>query len=301
MALVFLFATIFGVVSLGAFFGGRWPLLDLVASFRPHLAVGLFIAAVILTKGRWHRSAIFAAALCLVNLVVIVPLFIGPLSRPSTHDLRVMSFNVLSTNTNYEEVIEFIRSESPDLVVLHEVSRPWEEQLAASDLDYEITRGRTEGLIFGSLVMAPPGSTVKSFGFALSSPRAIEVLLPSGVAVLGIHPVAPFPNSETERRQFQFEFASLWALGQDGPTVITGDFNAGPWSHQFRRLRAQASLLNSQTGFGLELSYPAAANPVFQVAIDHLLHSSHLQVVDRRLGPALGSDHYPLTVDLSVP
>jgi endonuclease/exonuclease/phosphatase (EEP) superfamily protein YafD len=36
------------------------------------------------------------------------------------------------------------------------------------------------------------------------------------------------------------------------------------------------------------------------VPIDHLLHGQALEVVDRRLGPALGSDHFLLVVDLQL-
>ena len=298
MALVALFAALVSLTSIGAFFGGQWPLLDLVASFRPHLTVATILAALILLGARWHRSAGAAGVIGLVSLAVVAPLFIGPGAPPSGEALRVMSFNLLSDNDRYEEVIDYIALESPDVVILHEVSRPWEEALAAAGLGYEITRGRSEGLIFGSLVMAPAGSTVQSFGFAKSNPRAIEVILPSRVAVLGIHPLAPFPEAETERRIFQFEFAALWALAQNGPRVIAGDFNAGPWSHPFRRLLSTTGLSNSQNGFGLELTYPADSNPLFQVSIDHLLHSHDLAVAERRLGPAMGSDHLPLIVDL---
>jgi endonuclease/exonuclease/phosphatase (EEP) superfamily protein YafD len=37
-----------------------------------------------------------------------------------------------------------------------------------------------------------------------------------------------------------------------------------------------------------------------RVPIDHLVHSPVLEVTDRRLGPDLGSDHFPLLVDLQV-
>jgi endonuclease/exonuclease/phosphatase (EEP) superfamily protein YafD len=304
--LVAVIAALLAVASVAAFLGEAWPAFDLVANFRPHLTVGVLVGALALALGRWYRSAALIGIVAAVNLAVVAPLFVAsgdaaePIVDDSVVDVRIMSFNVLSHNENYQGVIDFIASEAPDVVVLHEVSRPWEEALTAAGLGYEITRGRTDDLIFGSLVMAPPSSTVQSFGFALSNPRAIEVILPEGVAVLGIHPVAPFPQAETERRRFQFEFASLWALAQEGPRVITGDFNAGPWSYHFRRLQASTGFHNSQRGYGLELSYPAEAHPLFQVSIDHLLHSPELVVLDRRLGPPMGSDHLPLVVDLAI-
>jgi endonuclease/exonuclease/phosphatase (EEP) superfamily protein YafD len=293
-------AAAIALASVAAFFGRYWWMLDLAANFRAHMAAVLVTAALVLALGRWYRTALVVSLAAALNAAAVLPLFIGPTSRPESTDLRVMSFNLLSDNTNYDEVIGFIAAEDPDVVVLHEASRPWEEALEAANLDYEITRGRTDDLIFGSLVLAKPGSEVQSFGFQVSDPRAIEVVLHSGVAVLGIHPLAPFPDDQTERRRFQFEFASLWAASRDGPRVIVGDFNASPWSDPFRRLRIDSGLRNSQAGFGLELSYPAQASPLLQVSIDHLLHSSDLAVADRRLGPPLGSDHFPLVVDLSL-
>ena len=293
-------AAAIAVASVAAFFGRYWWLLDLVANFRAHMAAALVAAALTLALGRWNRVALVVGLVGALNAAAVLPLFIGPAARPETTDVRVMSFNLLSDNTNYDEVIGFIADVDPDVVVLHEASRPWEQALAAASLDYEITRGRTDDLIFGSLVLARPGSEVQSFGFQISDPRAIEVVLPSGVAVLGIHPLAPFPEDQTERRRFQFEFASLWASSREGPRVIVGDFNASPWSDPFRRLRIDTGLRNSQSGYGLELSYPAQASPLLQVSIDHLLHSSELAVADRRLGPPLGSDHLPLIVDLGL-
>jgi len=293
-------AVVIAAASVTAFFGRYWWVLDLVSNFRAHMTVILVATGLMLALGRWHRTALVVGLVAALNAAAVLPLFIGPAARPQTADVRVMSFNLLSDNTNYDAVIDFIADQSPDVVVLHEASRPWEEALAAADLGYEITRGRTEDLIFGSLVLARPGSQVQSFGFQVSDPRAIEVVLPSGVAVLGIHPLAPFPDDQTERRRFQFEFAGLWAASREGPKVIVGDFNASPWSDPFRRLRTDTGLRNSQAGYGLELSYPADANPLLQVSIDHLLHSPDLVVADRRLGPPLGSDHLPLVVDLSL-
>ena len=67
-----------------------------------------------------------------------------------------------------------------------------------------------------------------------------------------------------------------------------------------RRLLAAGELKNSQRGYGLELTFPSDSSPLVQVSIDHVLHSDGFRVVDRRLGPALGSDHLPVVVDLAL-
>ena len=100
-------------------------------------------------------------------------------------------------------------------------------------------------------------------------------------------------------RDAQIRFAAEWAEGRDGAVIVVGDLNATPWSWPFGLL-TEAGLRNSQVGFGLQASFPARSMFVFRVPIDHLLHSDDLMVRDRYLGPALGSDHFPLIVDLEL-
>jgi endonuclease/exonuclease/phosphatase (EEP) superfamily protein YafD len=292
-----------GLATLAGFFGGTWWVLDLFAGFRHQLAVGLILIAVVAAIARWRKTAVAIGLLAVVNLALVAPLFFGP-SRPENSQLRVLSFNVLASNRRFDEVVDFIRASDANVVVLHEVTSRWEEEIeeAAATFDdwpYEIAEARARGDLFGSMVLVEPGAAIESFGFALTDPRAIEILLPDGVALLAIHPLSPSSEFRAEQNDRQLLFATDWAAGRDGPTIVVGDFNATPWSYPFRRLMASTDLSNSAVGFGLDLSYPADGNLLFRVPIDHLLFSDGLAVVDRRLGPAMGSDHFPLTVDLA--
>ena len=292
-----------GLATLAGFFGGTWWVLDLFAGFRHQLAVGLILIAVVAAIARWKKTAVAIGLLAVVNVALVAPLFFGP-SRPETSQLRILSFNVLASNRRFDEVVDFIRASDANVVVLHEVTSRWEEEIeeAAATFDdwpYEITEARARGDLFGSMVLVEPGAAIESFGFALTDPRAIEILLPDGVALLAIHPLSPSSEFRAEQNDRQLLFATDWAAGRDGPTIVVGDFNSTPWSYPFRRLMASTDLSNSAIGFGLDLSYPADGNPLLRVPIDHLLFSDGLAVVDRRLGPAMGSDHFPLTVDLA--
>lgn len=304
MLIVSFYGYCLGLITVAAFFGGTWWVLDLLAGFRHQIAAGLIVCALIALAAKWRRTATAIGALALVNVALIAPLFIGP-SRPESGELRVLSFNLLASNRRFEDVIAFIRATDADVVVLHEVTRRWEEAIGEAsrsfdDWKYEITETRAPGDLFGSLVLADPDAAVTSFGFGLTDPRAIEIILPDGVAMLAIHPLSPSSEFRAAQNDHQLQFATDWAVGRDGPTIVVGDFNATPWSYPFRRLVAQTKLANSERGFGLELSYPADSNPLIRISIDHLLFSSDLAVVDRQLGPALGSDHFPLIVDLAM-
>ncbi len=286
------------LVSVAAFFG-RWSwVLDVLANFRVQYALTLVPMALFLAAGRWGRSAAVVLAGALVNLAVIVPLYLGGgKTLPPEAPIRVLSYNLLSSNERFGEVAGYIAELDPDIVFLHEASRPWEVAMEAAGLGYTVTRSRSRDLIFGTLVLSREGDPVTSFGFTVGGARAVEVIH-DGVAFLGIHPVAPTTAERAALRNGQIAFAGDWAHSQQGPHVVVGDFNATPWSYPMRRLLARTELVNSQRGFGVQASFPASGNFFIRVPIDHLLHSPDLAVADRILGPPMGSDHFPLVVDL---
>ena len=299
-------AVLIGAISLGGFLGKWiWP-LDLATSFRPQYAVGLLAAGAALLLGRWRRIGWAVLAVGLVNGALVAPLYWGkPDVPPESPRLRVVSFNVQGQNEQYQDVIEFLEEVDADVVFLHEANRLWEEELsdakAVGLLGYRQYRSRPRHLSFATLTLTRNRpSEVTSHGWAANEARAVEVVTSLGgtdVAILGIHPLAPTTPRRTELRDAQFRFAAAWARESRGPTAVTGDFNATPWSHVFGPL-VDAGLRNSQHGFGLSATFPVSGSFLNRIPIDHLLHSSDLMAADRWLGPAVGSDHFPLVVDL---
>lgn len=308
MILLAIPALMVGAVSLLGFLGRWiWP-FDLATSFRPLYAVGLLVAGTALVLGKWRRLGWAIVMVGLLNAAYVAPLFWGRQEAPpGSAVMRVVSFNVQGQNEEYEQVMEFLRKADADVVFLHEANRLWEEALAEEisrgRFEYQQYRSRPDHLIFSTLTLAKaPPIEVTSHGWAEREARAMEVVVGLGeteVTLLGIHPLAPTNPRRTALRDAQFRFVAGWTRGLTGPTVVTGDFNATPWSHVFGPL-ADAGLRNSQRGFGLSPSFPVNGNIVTRVPIDHLLHSPHLAVADRWLGPGLGSDHFPLVVDLAL-
>jgi endonuclease/exonuclease/phosphatase (EEP) superfamily protein YafD len=289
-------------------FAGRWVWwLDVLANFRAQYVAVLAVLGAIVVLSRWRKTGAGILAVALLNLVFVAPLYVGSPgdSDPTAPAMTVMSFNLLSSNESYGEVIEFIESEDPDLVFLYEASRPWEVAMESSGLDYEVIRGRSEELIFGTLVMARDPVEVVSYGFAEAQPRSMALVYqpegwPEAMEILSTHPLAPTTEVRASLRDAQLEFAATWAHDRQGAFVVVGDLNATPWSYPFQGLVADGRLRNSQIGFGIQPSFSADSNVLLRVPIDHLLHSDALRVRDRRLGPSLGSDHFPLLVDLEL-
>lgn len=298
-------AVLIAVVSLASH-AGRWVWwLDVLANFRAQYVVSLAVLGVVIAASRWRRTGLALLVVALVNVVFVAPLFVGSPGEPvaGAPSVRVLNLNLLSNNERYNDVIEYIEALDPDLVVLHEASRPWEVAFDAAGLEYEIIRGRSDQLIFGTLVMVRGDVEAVSYGFAEGQPRAIALEYqpdgwPALLRVLTTHPLAPTTAERAGLRDSQLEFAANWAADQEGAFFVVGDMNASPWSWPLQRLEDSGGLRNSQIGFGLQPTFPASSIGVLRVPIDHLLHSQDLRVRDRRLGPALGSDHFSLIVDL---
>ena len=305
MILVVIPAVALGLLSLASF-AGRWVWwLDVLANFRAQYVVALVLFGMVLLAPRRRKIGYGVLAAALVNLVVVAPLYLGSPgpAGPGLPSIRVLNFNLLSTNESYAAVVEYIDVANADLVFLYEASRPWEAAIKSAGLDYEIIRPRSENLIFGTLVLARDEVEAVSFGFAETHPRAVALTYhpddwPIPVEVLSTHPLAPTSRERADLRDAQLDFAGDWAGSAEGAYFVVGDFNATPWSAPFRRMLATGGLRNSQIGFGLQPSFPATSSPLLRVPIDHLLHSDELVVTDRRLGPNLGSDHFVLIVDL---
>jgi endonuclease/exonuclease/phosphatase (EEP) superfamily protein YafD len=308
LILVAIPALLIGAVSLSAFFGKWiWP-LDLATSFRPWYAAGLLVAGATLVVGKWRRLGWIIVAVGLLNAAYVAPLFWGKRDiPPQSPTMRVVSFNVQGQNKEYEAVLEYLQQLDADVVFLHEANRLWEEAIsrAASSGRFQYLQhlSRPDRLIFSTLTLTKsPPQEVTSHGWAEREARAMEVVVEFGettVTLLGIHPLAPTNPRRTALRDAQFDFVARWIRGSSGPTVVTGDFNATPWSHVFVPL-TDGGMRNSQRGFGLSPSFPVNGNLFTRIPIDHLLHSSDLAVADRWLGPNLGSDHFPLVVDLAL-
>ncbi len=301
-------AVALAVVTVAAFFGRFFWLLDVSANFRPQYLVGLLVLGVVLMMGKWRGTAAVALAAAALNLIVVLPLFVGSPGEapPAAPTLRVMTFNLFSPNEQYGEVIDLIREQSPDIVLLHEASRPWELAMDPLGESYRIIRPRSDDLTFGTLVLVK-GQLLEweSYGFATADPRAVELTFvpeewDSMVEVLSIHPLAPTDAERARLRDSQLLFAADWARDREGAFLVAGDLNATPWSWVFRNLEGSTDLSNTGIGFGIQATYPATRNPLTRIPIDHVLASSALVVRARTLGPAVGSDHLPLIVDLAL-
>ena len=228
----------------------------------------------------------------------------------SSARLRVLAANVLITNTDQESLIRLVRRERPDVLGLIEVSDAWLAGLEPirSEFPYRYDYPFDDH----GLGLDDDGS-----GLALwlrERPIAVDRVLevaPGGMPA--VHAVVDFAGKPRDLWLIHFrspfdrpdelppgeEFMALAASirKDDDSTLVIGDFNSTDGSPHFGRFLDASKLRDSRLGFGRQGSWPAWSP--YRIGIDHAFLTPDLAVLDRRLGPGIGSDHLPLILDVA--
>jgi endonuclease/exonuclease/phosphatase (EEP) superfamily protein YafD len=119
------------------------------------------------------------------------------------------------------------------------------------------------------------------------------------LTIIDTHPPPPKSYTLTNYRNHQLEDIAEFVSGQTGDVMVLGDLNTTPWSPFFQEFLRRSSLRESRNGFGLQLSWPTDRVP-FLVPIDHILVSKGIIINKRRVGPNIGSDHFPVILSFSM-
>jgi len=291
--------------TITGFLGQTWWIFDLTSHFRVQYAVGLSLLACVFAMARKLKPALLFTGFAFLNFAVVVPhCWFGPVAAKSTgQTLRVMLINVRTENQRYDLVKACILGNNPDVVVLEEVDERWLEQLAGLQDNYPHSCSEPREDNFGILLLSKlplENPEIVYLGDAeVPSVTAMIKFRDKAVALLGTHPLPPSSRENTTLRNEQLAAIPKFLNGQKGSVVLLGDLNTTPWSHSFKRLLRESGLADSSRGFGLQPSWPA--NLFFlRIPIDHCLVSPDLQVVNRWIASDIGSDHFPLVVEIAT-
>lgn len=295
--LVLVLASILGLL------GPFWWFFDLFSHFRVQYALSLvLLIPVLASAGRWAWTAV-VVAFALVNLGAVAPFYAGmPVAQATQPGYRALLLNVAAKNDRHAAVRDLIARQEPDLVVLVETTRAWLDALAPLHERYphRVSEPR-EGHNGIALLSRFPLHDREVIAIGRPDNPTIKAQVHLGerrLTVIATHPLSPIGAGQSRTRNRQLAALPRLAAHGADPVLLLGDLNVSPWSSHFRRLLDDAGLKNSSTGRGLYPTWPVHL-PMFLIPIDHVLHSDHLMILDKRTGPSVGSDHYPVLVDFA--
>jgi endonuclease/exonuclease/phosphatase (EEP) superfamily protein YafD len=290
-------------------FAGRlhWR-IDLFSHFRAQYLLGLGVLVLFYLLNRNWRRAVAGLVFAILNASLIYPLYLPQISgRPfaAGQTYRLLIANVNITNRSFGALRSLTLETEPDFVLLMEIDRAWVEGLSLRELGYaqSVVQPQTNNFGIGlfsrhpleaaEILVDPAGRTI--------GVRARALLDCGSLELIGVHPPPPIIAVVSARRDEQIRTAFELATAIEGTAILAGDFNATTWSYALAEPLAKSGLRDSRAGFGTQATWPAFYPAFLRIPIDHVFISNHLQVLERVVGPNIGSDHLPLWIDFEIP
>ena len=284
-----------------------WWGFEMLSHLRVQFAAGAAVFVATFLIRRAHVTAAAAAILLLVNMVPLFP-YLGFGQEARVHAgaaIRVMIFNLHQQQADLDALRRLIRREKADMVLITEFST--DPAVFLRDLDdiLPYRTGSARGGLFRVLLL----SRLRVAAAQLHRPSlnflpVLEArLCRSGdcFTVLGLHAARPGGAVPTGWRDTMLKFvAGRAAASQDGRVIVMGDLNATPWSRAITRLMRIGGLRDAAIG-SLFRSTWISRFPVLGLPLDHVLVGRGVGVSNRRVGVSIGSDHFPVIVDLTLP
>jgi endonuclease/exonuclease/phosphatase (EEP) superfamily protein YafD len=292
--------------SIAGWLGGRWlwP-CELACHFRVQyfwLLAGCSLAYVLLRR---YRPAAALAAVAAANLAVVLPIYWPASGGEATGPrLRLVSCNVLMSNHSYGPLISLLRQNEPDMFALMEVDRAWLGALAPLQTTYPHSRAILQGGRFGiALYSRKPWKTIDELSMGPHHAPVLRALFEDKgqrYVVYCTHTMSPATRWQAGlRNQELLDLARMIGAEHD-PVVLAGDLNSTGWSPRFADLLTDARLKDSRQGIGVQASWPTEFM-LLGIPIDHCLVSPEIQVLSRKVGERVGSDHFPIIIELRLP
>ncbi|HVE70959.1 MAG TPA: endonuclease/exonuclease/phosphatase family protein [Thermoanaerobaculia bacterium] len=216
----------------------------------------------------------------------------------------LMMTNVLEENRQYERLLERVKIEDPDVVIAVEVDDRWMRALEplASRYPHAVRRplNNTYGMVlFSRLELIDPRieflveDDIPSIHTRLRLRSGVEVTLHA------LHPRPPEPlhDQDSAARDAELVIVGKHVAEEEGPIIVAGDLNDVAWSDTSELFVRLSGLLDPRAGRGLYNSFNAH-HRLFRYPLDHVFHSKHFKLVRIERLPDVGSDHFPILIEL---
>lgn len=313
------------------FAGTRWE-VDLVANLTAQCAVGAGALALWwLVRRKWARMGVALAALALAMAGVISAPRASRADAPPPPDgarvVRVLTMNAYAWSRDPSGLLALLESTNADVVTIFEPPLELLKEMRTSEaLQAQFPhRHLPEHAEAGSRVMlsrwpaerlrkreleldeAPAAAEWRSHG------RSWRIDAPSPFVLSMIHPESPrtrvrWRQGNEDVALFDHAFDSI-IVPQGLPVVVAGDFNSTPTGWRSRELTRLTGLRRTKAWWTPAGTWPAWSFWPARVAIDDVMVSPGVSVIDWRpqLQPPSGkrgvrnSDHVPVMVELLLP
>lgn len=217
--------------------------------------------------------------------------------------VRLLVCNIRMENRDAVAFVDLVRRTQPDLVLVNEPDAWWTEQLRALHPKYPhrllYPLPNTYGM--GLFSRFPLLDSRVRFLVEPDVPSLwTAVRLPTGNTfdLYCLHPRPPKPGTQSYERDAELLLVGRHLRQTNRPAVVAGDMNDVGWSRTSRLFQRYSGLVDPRRGRGLYNTYSTFV-PLFRYPLDHVFYSDVFGLLKLERLPSVGSDHFPMLVELS--
>lgn len=221
-------------------------------------------------------------------------------TQNASEKVKVVVCNVYQPNKEFNQFIQLIENEQPDIFLTMESNGDWERALRVLEKDYpqyeKITLENTYGMHFYTKLKV---NNIKVHYFVADDLPSLEAELETidghKFVFFGVHPPPPSPTEEETSKERDGDLLCVAKRVRDYtlPVFVAGDFNNVAWAKSSLLFKKTSRLIDARIGRGILATFHAKYW-FFRVPLDLVFHSPDIFIEKLFVCPSVGSDHYPV-------
>ncbi len=218
--------------------------------------------------------------------------------------VRIVISNVEEENDQYELWMQTIQTADPDILVVLEIDELWVRSVKRVIEKYPYSVIHPQNNWYGMMMLSRLPIETHEVRFMVqedvpSIDAEIRLKDHTLLRMIGVHPRPPEPIRGNDSTARDAEL-TLWGQeleSESRPVIICGDLNDVAWSHTTRMFLRTCGLLDPRRGRGFYNTFNA--NHFFlRFPVDHVFVSPHFTICGIERLSYIGSDHFPICIDL---
>ena len=290
---------------------------DFPRTFVAAVAGAMLVVYVLCFRDHWYDWLLMAGLVFVIVRQVVLIYPYTPLARKAVkrsekprgdNGFRLVISNLLQENEDHDRWHDIIRKADADVIVAVELSSKWDAVLAEKLKDYPHQTRRPQDNYYGMAVYSRlpfDGEPEVKFLVQDDVPSIHADLKLKGGQTVRLHAIHPRPPEPIRDQNSAPRDAELVLLAKEigenqrtTPTVVCGDLNDVAWSFTSQLFQRLSGLLDPRKGRGFYNSFSASSR-VFRFPLDHVFISDEFRLLDLQRLPNVGSDHFPIYIELS--
>jgi hypothetical protein len=292
------------LATAGSFFRGFWWGLDLVANFRwQWMWVALIASVVYALSGKSVFTVVFFAVAA-INMWMILPAWIGSQPEATGEDtVRVAHIDISGNVDDLTTVGSWLLTSGADLLL---VSGATAGDVTATGIEASPymplnVPGEDAGIAVYGKDAWTISTTLSGDGQPVHS-----ITVGSGTGVIDV--VTAWGEMGTSQTNADSLFERLVTVtdvvdGSANPVTVIGNLGATKWAETSDYLLTNSTLRDATAGSGYLPTWPTSTLPVvgrwIGIPIDVVYMEPDLTPLKVTVGPDIGAEHLPITIDIS--